>query len=186
MKLLSASGWTAVVVTYHEPGTKKQPQRGGKVWEGSWVDEVYDLAGTFRLDVRRTSSTMTGSLEVSGSPCLSAGELRAEVLGDQVEFGLVVGGVDQVTFSGVIEGNRVAGTFTSGPGCGTGSGPGRASSPQRVAERATGQRSARAAMLSRRVWSMPASYADTRLAIDSGLSRSTTPWMVSGDAPDSW
>ena len=78
--LLSASGWTAVAARI-TARPKKQPHRGGEVWEGSWVDEVYDLAGTFRLDVRRTSSTMTGSLEVSGAPCLSAGELRAEASG---------------------------------------------------------------------------------------------------------
>ena len=32
---------------------------------------------------------------------------------------------------------------------------------------------------------MAASYADTRLAIESGLRRSTTPRMVSDEAPDS-
>ncbi len=123
VKLLSATGWKSVEVTYREPGKKQPPRSVGEVWEGSWVDNVYDLSGTFRLEVTRKYSSMTGSLQVIGSPCVQSGELRAEVLGDQVEFGLVVGGVDQVTFSGVIEGTHVAGTFTSGPGCGNGSGP---------------------------------------------------------------
>ena len=72
VKLLNASGWTAVEVTYHDPG--KKPKGHREVWDGSWSSS--------RLPDPRAPSTstsfvsvasMAGSLSVAGSPCVSAG-----------------------------------------------------------------------------------------------------------------
>jgi hypothetical protein len=42
--------------------------------------------------------------------------------GDQVQFGLVAGGRDLITFTGVIQGRRGVGTWVTGSECGNGAG----------------------------------------------------------------
>jgi hypothetical protein len=47
----------------------------------------------------------------------------ADVHGDNVDFGLVSGGIDTITFTGVISGRKVAGNWAAGEACGGWTGP---------------------------------------------------------------
>jgi hypothetical protein len=123
VKLLFATGWKAVEVTYHEPGKKQKPKGRHEVWEGSWNSTQYDIAGTFRMDVTRTTNDMVGSLVVRGSDCIGSGSLDAEIHGSHIEFGLIEGGRAAISFSGTIDGGLMQGTYTSGVNCGNDTGP---------------------------------------------------------------
>jgi hypothetical protein len=121
VKLTDLHASRFIDVTYHT-ADKNKPKKTREVWDGAWTDDVYSLAGSFSLDVRRTGSSMEGTLSVSGAPCLSGGALQATVDGDQVQFGLVAGGRDLITFTGVIQGRRGVGTWVTGSECGNGAG----------------------------------------------------------------
>jgi hypothetical protein len=127
VKLLYASGWKAVEVTYHEPGGKPPGAGKHEVWQGTFASNVYPLSGTFVLDIQRTPSAFSGTLQVQGSDCLQGGTLRAQVHGEHVEFGLVVGGRDAVTFVGTLVGGTMSGRFSTGPDCGSDKGSWEAS-----------------------------------------------------------
>lgn len=122
VKLLDLTTTRLIAISYHEPG-KPKPKKHHETWDGSWTNPGYGSSGTFHLEVTRTDVTMAGSLEVFGADCLSSGHLVADVNGDQVTFGLVSGGIDTITFSGVVEGHHVAGTWQAGAGCGSWKGP---------------------------------------------------------------
>ena len=120
-KLLTVMDLTTVKpvpVAYHTD-KPKPPKPVHEIWAGDWVNPGYGSAGTFTMDVRRTDSAMTGTLQVQGSDCIQAGQLEAKVDGDQVTFGLIQGGIAQITFQGVIEGKRVVGLWSVPKACGS-------------------------------------------------------------------
>ena len=124
---------------------------------------------------------MTGSIQIYGSDCVTGGQLDATVHGDQVQFGAIQAGHSHHV-PGRDQGRhawRACGPSTRR--CGGWSGTWQATISQgRTAEVA---HRLRRAMPSRLVSSMPASYAETRAAIESGLIFSTTCRTVSGEAP---
>jgi hypothetical protein len=122
VKLLNGSGTGFVTVTYHEEGRTKPPSApppaSRQAWQGTWSSAKYPISGSFRLDVTLAATSMAGTLQVAGSDCISAGELRSKISGSTVEFGLVAGGRALITFRGTVTGTRMSGTYTSGPDCG--------------------------------------------------------------------
>ena len=121
VKLMDLETSRGLIVKYHEPD-KPKPKKHQEVWDGSWVSHVFGGSGTVTMSVTRSQASMTGSLQVSGAECIQSGQLEAQVEGDQVQFGLISGGVEQISFSGVIEGRRVVGTWALGAVCGNDAG----------------------------------------------------------------
>jgi hypothetical protein len=119
VKLMDLETSRRITIKYHSEDKKKKKE----TWDGTWDNPGYGSAGTFHMEVTRTSATMAGSLQVSGADCLSAGHFVADVNGDEVTFGLVSGGIDVITFSGKVRGDHVAGMWEAGPGCGGWTGP---------------------------------------------------------------
>lgn len=125
VKLLSERGQTEVWVTYHDKDKPKPPKPDSKaqheVWTGQWHNTGYGSDGTFTMDVRRSDTTMTGSIAIYNSGCVSGGQLTATVNGDQVQFGAIQAG-HAINFQGQVKGNQVAGLWTIDEGCGGWSG----------------------------------------------------------------
>ena len=117
LTVMDLTTYKKVPVAYHSD-KPKPPKPVHETWAGDWVNPGYGSSGTFTLDVRRSTSSMTGSLQVLGAECIQSGDLQAVVDGDQVSFGLIRGGIDQITFQGVIEGRRVVGVWSVTEACG--------------------------------------------------------------------
>jgi hypothetical protein len=117
VKLMDLKTSRRIRILSHEE-KEKPPKPRHEVWSGDWVNPDYGSSGTFTMDVRRSDSAMTGSLQVFGADCIQAGQTEASIDGDQVTFGLIHGGISQITFQGVIEGRRVVGLWSVTEACG--------------------------------------------------------------------
>ncbi len=121
--VFSATGVTAVEVTFHEPEKPKPTKIHGEQWHGTWSSDVYPISGTFTWNMTRRGTSVGGTLAVTGSDCIQGGHIEARIDGNTVEFGLVQGGRALISFRGTTDGRKMTGTYTSGPDCGTDSGP---------------------------------------------------------------
>jgi hypothetical protein len=87
-------------------------------WRGTWNDGGGG-SGAISLNLTQNDTTVNGGATVSGSECISTGEVSGSVAGDQVRL-TVVSGADQMTFSAVYSASALYGNieFATG-GCPT-------------------------------------------------------------------
>jgi hypothetical protein len=89
-------------------------------WKGTWINATPKTAtGTFTLTWAQQGSLVVGAIGVSGSDCLSAGNVSGTVEGDKVSFGAVEGNTT-ITYVGTVSGTTMSGTYTTA--CGNSSG----------------------------------------------------------------
>ncbi len=88
-------------------------------WEGVWQSRRTPESGTLLVTLTQTGTTLTGEVEVTGSPCVSAETIAGERSGDTVVFGTASGGPHHSMFSGTVapDGTAMDGTYavTGGP-----------------------------------------------------------------------
>ena len=90
-------------------------------WKGTWTNETPTAAvGTFTLTWVQQGSLVVGALGVTGSNCISAGNVTGNVDGTKISFGAVEGN-KLITYVGTVTGNQMSGTYSSdcGPSKGT-------------------------------------------------------------------
>ncbi len=86
-------------------------------WNGTWQDVTPDqVAGTFALTWTQNGSTLTGSILVKGTPCLTAAAVSGTINGSTISFG-AVSGTQTVVYDGSISGTTMTGTYTAPAAC---------------------------------------------------------------------
>lgn len=89
-------------------------------WNGSW--RVGNLSGNLNLTLAQTGSTLSGTIAIQGSPCMSAASLTGTVSGDTVAIGAVSASSNRYDYAGTIraDGLEISGTWTGGGSCAAG------------------------------------------------------------------
>jgi hypothetical protein len=95
-------------------------------WQGTWTSKAYPgLTGHFTLMFTQQGSTLSGSISITGSGCISAATITGVINGSQLTFG-VVQGAETVSYTGTWSGASMSGTWVisqgSGGACTTDSG----------------------------------------------------------------
>lgn len=86
-------------------------------WSGNWADTSPDTAaGTFKVIWTQQGSTVSGTITISGTPCLSGGTVSGTISGSKITFGAVQG-QRKVDYTGSVSGTSMHGTY-SAPKCG--------------------------------------------------------------------
>jgi hypothetical protein len=86
-------------------------------WNGAWASSVYPgLAGSFQVSLIQTGGSLTGTITISGSNCVSGGSLTGTVTGSSISFGAIQA-EKQVAFTGTVNAAVMSGTWTAS-GCG--------------------------------------------------------------------
>lgn len=103
------------------PATSSTPSGIGGTWTGSWTSAVYaGLAGAFTLNFSQTGHQLTGTIQISGSPCISTGAVTGTLNGNVITFGAVQG-AETVAYTGTWSGQSLNGlwqvTASSGGEC---------------------------------------------------------------------
>ena len=89
-------------------------------WHGTWANKTPDHStGTFTLTWTQKGSTLSGSITIGGTPCLSGGSINGHVTGSTISFGAVHGNVT-VEYEGTVAGSSMSGTYHTD--CGNASG----------------------------------------------------------------
>jgi hypothetical protein len=89
----------------------------GGSWNGTWRDTSPDQSsGTFALTWTQAGLSLSGTIKVSGTPCLTDGTVTGTISGSTISFGAVSGQV-QIKYNGSVSGNAMQGTY-SAPTCG--------------------------------------------------------------------
>ena len=87
-------------------------------WSGTWQSgRAKSVKGTFHVTFNQTGEAFTGSIQVSGSECVSNGTVSGTLTGNAISFGAVQA-EETIAFDGTVDGNSMSGTYTSGPACG--------------------------------------------------------------------
>jgi hypothetical protein len=98
------------------PSASAAPGLGG-TWNGTWQDVTPDqVSGTFALTWTQSGSTLTGTILVKGTPCLSSATVSGSVNGSTINFG-AVSGTHTVVYDGTISGTTMKGTYTAPAAC---------------------------------------------------------------------
>ena len=89
-------------------------------WMGTWANESPAAVGTFTLTWAQQGSLLVGAIGVTGSNCISAGNVTGNIDGNKISFGAVEG-TKTITYVGTVSGNTMTGTYSSecGPSKGT-------------------------------------------------------------------
>ena len=89
-------------------------------WMGTWTNETPAAVGTFTLTWAQQGTLLVGAIGVTGSNCISAGNVTGNVDGTKISFGAVEG-TKTITYVGTISGKTMTGTYSSecGPSKGT-------------------------------------------------------------------
>lgn len=98
------------------------PNLGGH-WTGTWQDTSPDTsAGGFDLNWTQSGTSLSGSITITGTGCMSAATVTGTLTGSKISFGAVSGRV-QITYDGTVSGdlNSMQGTY-SAPDCGNATG----------------------------------------------------------------
>ena len=108
---------TTIEVTYHTPPASPSPKptqgRIAGTWNGTWAGVTYPTtAGAFTVVFAQSGNQLTGSITISGTPCLTGGSISGTVSGDVIAFGAVQGEVT-VLYDGAISGDTMAGTWST-------------------------------------------------------------------------
>jgi hypothetical protein len=89
-------------------------------WMGTWANETPAAIGTFTLTWAQQGTLLVGAIGVTGSNCISAGNVTGNLDGNKISFGAVEG-TKTITYVGTVSGNTMTGTYSSecGPSKGT-------------------------------------------------------------------
>jgi hypothetical protein len=89
-------------------------------WMGTWTNETPAAVGTFTLTWAQQGTLLVGAIGVTGSNCISAGNVTGNLDGNKISFGAVEG-TKTITYVGTVSGNTMTGTYSSecGPSKGT-------------------------------------------------------------------
>jgi len=89
-------------------------------WQGTWTNTSGGAAsGTFQIDWQQQGSKLAGTIAITGTPCLTGGDITGTLKGDSIDFG-VVSGTYQVNYKGSLSGTNMSGTYSTD--CGNGKG----------------------------------------------------------------
>ncbi len=103
------------------PSAAATPVGLGGQWSGTWTDTSPDTSGgTFALTWTQTGNTLSGTINVVGAACLTAGNVTGTINGSAISFGAVSGQVT-ITYTGSIAGTKMQGTYDA-PTCGNAKG----------------------------------------------------------------
>jgi len=89
-------------------------------WTGTWVS-ANDATGGVIATFTQTQGVLSGTVEISGSPCITTGTIEGTVTGSNVAFG-AVSGVDTINFTAQLGTDTMSGTFSVPAGACAGTG----------------------------------------------------------------
>lgn len=89
-------------------------------WSGTWVS-ANDATGGVTASFTQTQGVLSGTVEISGSPCITNGTIEGTVTGNNVAFG-AVSGVDTINFTAQLGSDTMSGTFSVPAGACAGTG----------------------------------------------------------------
>jgi hypothetical protein len=90
-------------------------------WTGTWANSVPDHStGAFTVVWTQSGANLSGTITITGTPCLTGGSITGTVGGSTISFGAVNGQV-HVDYTGVISGSTMAGTYATDCGNARGS-----------------------------------------------------------------
>ena len=92
-------------------------------WSGSWVRTAPVAGnGTMKLTLTDNAGAVSGTIEVTGSACLTKNQITGSVTGPTISLNVSDGGIT-AAYSGTIAGSKMNGTMTvTCPNVGTGTG----------------------------------------------------------------
>jgi hypothetical protein len=67
------------------------------IWIGTWTDSI-ENSGDLTLTLTQTGTSVTGTVTINGSPCISTGTVSGDITGSDVAL-VIVSGVDIVTYN---------------------------------------------------------------------------------------
>jgi hypothetical protein len=80
-------------------------------WHGTWASTTYvGLAGGFTLNFQQSGSSLSGTILITGSACISSATITGTLSGSQITFGAVKG-AETVTYSGTWTGGAMSGAW---------------------------------------------------------------------------
>lgn len=82
-------------------------------WSGSWFSENGINGGAVTLDLNQNGSDFSGTINIGGSPCFSAGNISGIVSGNNITSGAVFTGSLRVDFDGAVVGNEMNGSYAT-------------------------------------------------------------------------
>ena len=83
-------------------------------WEGTWTS-VNGPTGTVEVEFERAGNTLSGTITIGGTPCLSQGTITGTVDGNNVAFGSV-NAPDSIDFTAQLAAKNLTGTYSVGMG----------------------------------------------------------------------
>jgi hypothetical protein len=90
-------------------------------WNGTWQSTSSPGAtGTFQMTFTQTGQSLSGPIQITGTPCITTGTITGTLNGTTIDFGAVKG-QQTITYTGTWSGNVMSGTY-SAPSCGDGKG----------------------------------------------------------------
>jgi hypothetical protein len=80
-------------------------------WTGTWVDRTPDtLSGSFTVTLVQSGNTLTGSIVITGTLCLSGGSVSGSVTGNNISFGVVSSRIT-IAYTGTASNSLMSGTY---------------------------------------------------------------------------
>jgi hypothetical protein len=101
-----------------EPSRSVEPPAAdlSGTWQGTWANTTPDdSTGTFQLDWAQEGAKLSGTITISGTPCLAGADITGKVHGKQIYFGIVSGQVE-VNYTGTVSGDSMSGTYATSCG----------------------------------------------------------------------
>ena len=91
-------------------------------WDGTYQSTKFPkVAGTFHVTFTQAGATISGTVRIDSSDCVSDGTVNGNVSRDKISFGAVKA-QEIITFSGTISSTSMSGQYHSGVTCGNDSG----------------------------------------------------------------
>lgn len=78
-------------------------------WTGTWVSDN-DATGGVSAVFTQTGGVLSGTVNITGSPCISNGRIEGSVTGTNVAFG-AVSGQDTINFTSQLGDDTMVGTY---------------------------------------------------------------------------
>jgi hypothetical protein len=92
-------------------------------WNGVWRSTSSPGAtGTFQMTFAQAGQSLSGPIEITGTPCITSGTITGTLSGTRITFGAVKG-QNTVSYDGTWSGNVMSGTYSApSAACGNGTG----------------------------------------------------------------
>lgn len=126
---MSAQSSPTASGTTSSPATDTPPEASlaGK-WVGTWANSKPDHStGTITILWKQKGDSLSGTISISGTPCLTGGSITGKLRpGGSINFGVVQGQVE-VNYAGLVKGDRISGNYATT--CGNAEGEWKAHRP---------------------------------------------------------